>query len=202
MCFVGVCHLNLVFVEERPDLHKTIAAKKQTNSHNFKIKNLNLLNYFLHVYLLNRGKSSYMNESLMRVNNTSCEIIDCYWRKHCRDSLAKLVPLFQMFLCFFFLTCSLIDRCQIVTDTCKNNVSRFVWKPFKSPLSLQKWKCFGEASLFDLHHLYSNYHLFTQKLFSLWRILLYLQQPVTGNHLGSFGKNFVRFKKINMLFTG
>ena len=24
---------------------------------------------------------------------------------------------------------SLIERCQIVTDTCKNNISKFVWKP-------------------------------------------------------------------------
>ena len=96
---------------------------------------------------------------------------------------------FQMFLRFFFLTRSLIDRCQIVTDTCKNNVSKFVWKPFKSPLSLRKWKCFAEASLLNLHHLYFNYHLLTQKLFSLWKILPYL------NHLGSFGKNFVKFKK-------
>ena len=83
-----------------------------------------------------------------------------------------------MFVRFFSLTRSLIDRFQIVTDTCKNNVSKFVWKPFKSPLSLRKWKCFGEASLFNLHHLYFNYHLLAHKLFSLWRILPYLQQPV------------------------
>ena len=36
-------------------------------------------------------------------------------------------------------------RCQIVTDTYKNNVLKFVWKPFKPPLILHKWKCFGEA---------------------------------------------------------
>ena len=48
-----------------------IAANKRANSHNFKIKNLNLLTItFLAVYLMNRGKSSYMNESSMRVNNT------------------------------------------------------------------------------------------------------------------------------------
>ena len=29
-------------------------------------------------------------------------------------------------------------KCQIVTDTCKNNVSKIFWKPFKSPLSLSK----------------------------------------------------------------
>ena len=49
-----------------------------------------------------------------------------------------------------------------MTDTCKNDVSKFVWKPFKSPLSLRKWKCFGEASLFNFHHLYCNYHLLAQ----------------------------------------
>ena len=48
-----------------------IAANKRANSHNFKIKNLNLLTItFLAVYLMNRGKSSYTNESGMRVNNT------------------------------------------------------------------------------------------------------------------------------------
>ena len=58
--------------------------------------------------------------------------------------LAKLVPVFFkssyafFFLCIFFLMHSLIDRCQIVTDTCKNNVSKFVKKPFKSPLLLLK----------------------------------------------------------------
>ena len=115
-----------------------IAANKRANSHNFKIKKLNLLTItFLAVYLMNRGKSSYMNESSMRVNNTSPKIIECFRRTHCRDSLCKTsFVVFQMFLRFFFLTRSLIDRCQIVTDTCKNNVSKFVWKPFKSPLSL------------------------------------------------------------------
>ena len=77
--------------------------------------------------------------------------------------LAKLVPLFfKSSYAVFLLTRSLIDRCQIVTNTCKNNVSKFVWKPFKSPL-------------FNLHHLYFNYHLLAQKLFSLWKILPYLQ---------------------------
>ena len=48
-----------------------IAAIKRTNSHNFKIKKLNLLAFiFLAVYLMNRGKSSFMNESSIRVNNT------------------------------------------------------------------------------------------------------------------------------------
>ena len=41
--------------------------------------------------------------------------------------LAKLVLLlFLKCTCVFFLMCSLIDRCQIVTVTHKNNVSKFV----------------------------------------------------------------------------
>ena len=51
---------------------------------------------------------------------------------------------------------------------------------------------FGEASLFNLRHLYLNYHLLAQKLFSLWKILPYLQAL---NHSGSFGKSFVKLKK-------
>ena len=39
-----------------------IAANKRANSHNFKIKNLNLLTItFLAINLMNRGKSSHMN---------------------------------------------------------------------------------------------------------------------------------------------
>ena len=42
--------------------------------------------------------------------------------------LAKLVLLvFKCSFAFLFLARSLIERCQIVTDTCKNNVSKFVW---------------------------------------------------------------------------
>ena len=38
-------------------------------------------------------------------------------------------------------------------------VSEFVWRPFKSPLSLRKWKYFDEVYLFSLHYLSFNYHL-------------------------------------------
>ena len=38
---------------------------------------------------------------------------------------AKLAPLL---LLFFFLTRPLIDRCQIVTDTCKTNFTKFVYR--------------------------------------------------------------------------
>ena len=109
--------------------------------------------------------------------------------------LAKPVWLFFQECTFpFFLTRSLIDMCQIMTDTCKNNVSKFVRKPFKSPLSysLRTWKCFGEASLFNLHHLYFNYHLPAQNIAQftcvrLWQILVKIMfQSLLGsllNHL-------------------
>ena len=86
-----------------------------------------------------------------------------------------LVPEFSQTICswwksgrsfdfsFFFVSHSLIDSCQMVTNNCKDDVSKFVWKPFKLPLSLRKWKCFGEASLFNLHHLFFNYQLLAQK---------------------------------------
>ena len=85
---------------------------------------------------------------------------------------------------------SLIDRCQIVTDTCKNNVSKFVKKPFKSPLSLRKWKCFGVESLFNLHHLYFNYHFLAQKTVQFMEDLAVFTAP---NQSGSF----VKFEKKN-----
>ena len=118
-----------------------IAANKRANSHNFKIKNLNLLTItFLAVYLMNRGKSSHMNESSMRVNNTFRKSTDCFRRKHCRGSPCQTSSVvFSKRTCaFFFLTRSLIDKYQIVTDTCKNNVSKFDWKSLKSPLSIRK----------------------------------------------------------------
>ena len=90
--------------------------------------------------------------------------------------LAKLVLLFSK--CLHALFFSYVLSNWQVSDCDRylyNNVSKFVWKPFKSPLSLRKWKCFGEASLFNLHHLYFNYHLLAQKLFSLWKILPYLK---------------------------
>ena len=132
---------------------QVIAANKRANSHNFKIKHLNLLTItFLAIYSLNRGKSSYtvFEENIVVT------------------VLAKLVPLFlQKCACPFFSYALSNCRCQIVKDTWKNYVLKIVSKPFKS----RQWKCFGETSLVDLHCLYFNYHLFAQKLFSLTRIL-------------------------------
>ena len=54
----------------------------------------------------------------MRVNNTLRKIIDCFWGKHCRDSACQTsFIVFQKFTCAFsFVTRSLIDRCQIMTE--------------------------------------------------------------------------------------
>ena len=81
-----------------------VVANKRANSHNFKIKNLNLLTItFLAVYLMNKGKASYVNESSMRANNTFREIIDYFLRKHCRDRPCQTSSVvFQIFLRFFF----------------------------------------------------------------------------------------------------
>ena len=131
---------------------------------------------------MKRSKSSHMKESSMRVNNTFRFITECFWKNHCRDSLCQTSSVvFQIFLRFFFLARSLIDKCQIVTESCKNNVSKSVWKPFKSPLSLRKWKCFGEASLFKLHYLHFNYHLLPQK------IVQFMEDLAVSTALNNFG---------------
>ena len=110
--------------------------------------------------------------------------------------LAKLVFLFfkSVHTLFFFLTCSLIDRCQMVTDTCKDNVSKFVWKPFKSPLSLRKWKCFGEASLFNLHHLYFINTIYSLKNCSVYGRSYCIYSPKSFRF---FRKEFHYVRKIN-----
>ena len=83
----------------------------------------------------------------------------------------KNVPLF--FLFFSYALSSLIDRCQIVTDTCLIMFKSFIWKLFKLPLLLRKWNV-----LFNLRHLYFNYNLLIQKLFRWRKILLYLQPKI------------------------
>ena len=60
-----------VLLEERPDFHTPLQQTNEQTLTTSKQKKLNLLTItFLAVYLMNRGKSSYMNESSMRVNNT------------------------------------------------------------------------------------------------------------------------------------
>ena len=136
---------------------------------------MNLLEItFLAVYLTNRGKSSYMDNHRWEWIILSVRSLTVFEKNIVVTVLqTSFVVCKSERVLFFSFTRSLIDRCQIVTDTCKNNVTKFVRKPFKSPLSLRKLKCFGEAFLFNLHHPYFNYHLLVQKLFSLWKILPY-----------------------------
>ena len=116
--------------------------------------------------------------------------------------LANLVPLFfqKCASALIYFTRSLIDRCQIVTDTCKIMFQSSFRSLLKSPLSLRKSKYFGEASLFNLHYLYLNYHILAQKFFSLWKILPLLQ-PSTKSFGFFFGKNFDKLKEKKVLFT-
>ena len=103
--------------------------------------------------------------------------------------------------------------------------SQFVSKPLKSPLSLRKWNCFGEASLFNLHYLWSiirslptfrgrkidfsfiwqNWiQTFNLTIYSLRNCLVYGRscRNYSLKSFVSFGNNFVKFRgKIEMLFT-
>ena len=125
---------------------------------------------------MNRGKSSYMDNHQWEWIILSIRSLTVFEKNIVVTVLQTSFVVFKSeHVLFFSYTHSLIDRCQIVTDTCKNNVTKFVRKPFKSPLSLRKLKCFGEAFLYNLHHPYFNYHLLVQKLLSLWKILPYLQ---------------------------
>ena len=66
---------------------------------------------------------------------------------------------------------SLIDRCQIVTDTCKQRFQSLFRSFLNKLYPLSKEKYFGEASLFNLHHLCFNNNLLAEKLYSLRSIL-------------------------------
>ena len=72
-----------------------------------------------------------------KLHSKSCD----YLYKHFRNSPCEnSCVVFQKCTCALsFPMRTLIDRCQIVIDTCKNNVSKFVWKPLKSLLSFRKW---------------------------------------------------------------
>ena len=108
----------------------------------------------------------------MRVNNTFRKIIDYFEEKIVVIVLANLVSLFfkNLHALFSFLTRSLIDRCQIVTDTCI-----ITFQSLFGSLLNHFYHYANENVLFNLRHLYFNYHLLAQKLFSLWKILPYLQ---------------------------
>ena len=81
----------------------------------------------------------------MRVNNTFRKIIDCFLRKHCRNSLCQTsFDVFQKCTCAFFSSHLL------------NHLYHYA----------------------NENHLYFIYHLHAQKLFTLWKILPYLQPSI------------------------
>ena len=103
-------YTNLVFVEEIKDQIYTRHCSKQTSKlSQLQNKHLNSLTitYFA-IQLLNKGKFSYVNQSSMRVNNTFRKIIDCFWRKRCRDSPCQTssVVVSKVYMRLFFLRVS------------------------------------------------------------------------------------------------
>ena len=93
---------------------------------------------------------------------------------------------------FFFLKRPLIDRCQIVTDTCETNVSKFVQKPFKSLLTIHKQNIWLKP-LFTLHYLSLFQLPFTRSKFVQFMEDLAVITALTLQ--GSFGKHFVERSK-------
>ena len=88
-----------------------IAANKRANSHNFKTKKLNLLtNTFLADYLMNRGKSSYMNNHLWKWIILSVRSLTVFEEKIALTVLAKLASLFfkNVHALFLFLRVNFI----------------------------------------------------------------------------------------------
>ena len=87
-----------------------------------------------HAFAANKRANSY-NLKIKKLNLITITFLAVYL-----TVLAKLLSLFfkSVHALLFFLKRSLIDGCQTVTDAFKDNVSKFVWMPFESPLSLRK----------------------------------------------------------------
>ena len=128
-------------------------------------------------------------------SNTFHKIINWFWRKHCRDSPCQTnsVVFSKVYMRFFSLEAFWLTGVRLW-----HIVSKLAWKPFKSPLSLRKWKSLGGASLQFALPLF-NYHLLAQKLFGLRKILP-LSQPLISRVLLK-RISFCLRKKIKMLFT-
>ena len=63
------------------------------------------------------------------------------------------ISLFAKPALFFFLTRPLIDRCQIVTDTCETNVTKFVYRCLLNHPFQYTDKNISLKPLFNLHYL-------------------------------------------------
>ena len=166
-------HPNLVFVEERPDFHTPL---QQTNE-----QTLTTSKQKIGIYLqLLSSPIAQCTEVNFRtwINRRwewitlSVRSLTVFEENIVVTVLAKLVSLFfkNVHALFSFLTRPLIDRCQIVTDTCI-----IMFQSLFGSLLNHFYHYANENVLFNLRHLYFNYHLLAQKLLSLWKILPYLQ---------------------------
>ena len=113
-CVLLKCLIRIQFLWRKHQIYIVrFCSIKLANSHNFKIKKLNLPTItFLANYLLNRGKSSYIYQSSMRVNNTFRKIIDCYGERHCCQTSPVVFSKVQ--LRFFFLSTLLLTRVRLL----------------------------------------------------------------------------------------
>ena len=103
--------------------------------------------------------------------------------------LAKLVSLFfkNLHALFSFLTRSLIDRCQIVRNSCI-----ITFQSLFGSLLNHFYHYANENVLLILRHLYFNYHFTHSKTVQFMEDLAVF---TALNHSGSFGMNFVKLKK-------
>ena len=111
------------FGGRRPDLHVPLQQPNKQTPTTWNI-HLNLLKItFLAVYWLSRGflPTLIINGS----GQYFFKIIECFWRVCFPNQYCFLFFFFKLYMCFFCLTCSLIDRCQIGTDTQKMFQSLF-----------------------------------------------------------------------------
>ena len=125
--------------QKRPDLHATLQQKNDQ---------IPKLETYIWIYLIkilsllfsDWGEVFSLHQSLMEVDNTFVRSLNVFEEKIVEKVIEiEYVSWTSIVFCFlkteyehFCLTCSLIDRCQIVTDHVEN-VSKFVSKPFKSP---------------------------------------------------------------------
>ena len=138
LVLVKVSHLTEVIQWKKTGFTRVIAANERAKLPQLQNLHLDLLTItFLAIY---------KDIHRMEMNNTFLQIIRWFEGKVVLTVIelefvyqtCSLVFAFKSVQALIFLTRSLIERCQIVTETCKNNVLKFVWKPFKSPLSLRK----------------------------------------------------------------
>ena len=110
-CVSLECIIPIEFCGGKTRFSHAIAANKRANSHNFKTKKLNLLtNTFLADYLMNRGKSSYMNNHLWKWIILSVRSLTVFEEKIALTVLAKLASLFfkNVHALFLFLSVNFI----------------------------------------------------------------------------------------------